>query len=86
MNDLEYHGSENGNAVLYFPHAGHDFYFEKHDHRKVTLKKVDPVDSVDQVWDTDANYEDLPKKVRAVLKQNGLKFRSRVSSAAEAMV
>lgn len=86
MNDLRYDGHHKGNAVLFFPHAGHEFYFEKVDHRWVTLKRVVPVDSVEQVWDTETDYEDLPKKVRAILKQNNLKFRSRATTAAEAMV
>ena len=86
MIDLEYVGSDNGNAVLYFPHAGHDFYFEKIDYRTVTLKRVIPVDSVEQVWDVETEYERLPNKVRAVLKQNGFtRYRTTVASAAEAM-
>lgn len=86
MNDLQYAGTHNGNTVLYFPHAGHEFWFERIDHRTVRLKRVTPVDSVDQVWDRTTDYEDLPNKVRATLKQNNLRFRGRVESAEEAMV
>lgn len=86
MNDLQYVGHDDGNAVLYFPHAGHEFYFERIDHRTLTLKRVVPVDSVEQVWDASTDYLDLPNKVRAILKQNNYRYRTTVESAAEAMV
>ncbi|MFB1066464.1 hypothetical protein [Natrinema sp. H-ect4] len=86
MNDLQYAGTHQGNTILYFPHAGHEFWFEKVDHRTVTLMRVIPVDSVEQVWDKTSNHEDLPKKVRAILRQNNFRYRPSVSSASEAMV
>ena len=82
MNSLEYAGK----GMLYYPFAGHEFYFERLDRNHVTLKDVQTVDeSVTQRWDETAQYDDLPKPVKNALADENLEFRTRVESITEAM-